>query len=71
MPVVDPVDGARHAIRIGERETNHGEQVGTLCGQHLTRAPAGDTELLWPTCLDCWDITTEQAGLKKRPRADR
>lgn len=62
-----PLDGARHAAGSGERETNHGEQVSTLCGQHLMRAPAGETEWLWPTCTDCWDITTTQAGLRKRP----
>ena len=64
-----PLDGARHAINTRDRETNHGEQLATLCGQHLTRAPAGNTEWLWPTCTDCWDITTAQAGL--RPRAGR
>jgi hypothetical protein len=62
-----PLDGARHAVGIAHRETNHGQPVETLCGQQPTRVPAGDTEWLWPTCSGCWDITTAQAGLRKRP----
>lgn len=66
-----PLNGARHAVGSTTGRPTYGEQVSTLCGQRLKRAPAGEMEWLWPTCSGCWDSTTAQAGLQKRPRAGR
>ncbi|MGH3812452.1 MAG: zinc finger protein [Pseudonocardiaceae bacterium] len=66
-----PLDGARHAVGIHERDTNNGELIGTLCRKRLQRAPAGDAEWLWPTCPDCWDTTTAQVGVQSRRRTSR
>ncbi|MGH3940609.1 MAG: zinc finger protein, partial [Pseudonocardiaceae bacterium] len=44
-----PIHGKRHAANIGDREVPNGESINTLCCQDLKRAPAGDTEWLWPT----------------------
>jgi zinc-finger len=57
-----PIDGERHAARIRDREVLNGEPISTLCGQHLTRAPAGDVQWLWPTCPACWDTTAAKVG---------
>jgi len=59
-----PLDGQRHAANIQDRELPNGEPISTLCDQDLTRAPAGDTEWLWPTCQGCWDATAARVGLR-------
>ena len=60
-----PIDGKRHAAEIRNRDVLNGELIGTLCGQQLKRAPAGDTEWLWPTCPACWDATAVRVGLRR------
>jgi hypothetical protein len=59
-----PADGARHAIHVRDRDVVPGELVSTLCGKHLTRIIAGDTEWLWPTCPECWDAAAKRVGLR-------
>lgn len=60
-----PLDGYRHAAETRDREVPRGELIGTLCGQQLTRALAGDTEWLWPTCPRCWDANAVRVGLRR------
>lgn len=59
-----PIDGHRHAAEIRDREVLGGQLIGTLCGQRLKRAPAGEVQWLWPTCPACWDATTARVGLR-------
>lgn len=59
-----PMNGARHAADIRDRDTANGEPVGTLCDKELTRAPVSDLDWLWPTCPACWDTTLQRVGLR-------
>lgn len=66
-----PLDGARHAAGIHDRDAANGELIATLCAKQITRAPVGETEWLWPTCPDCWDVTAVRVGLRPAATAGR
>lgn len=57
-----PVDGARHAIVLRDKDVPYGEPVGALCGAQLTRAPVDDNDWFWPSCPVCWDAAASLAG---------
>lgn len=59
-----PIDGKRHAARIGDRNLPSGELITTLCGQRLTRRRASDTDWLWPSCRECWSAAEARVGLQ-------
>ena len=59
-----PLDGARPAAGIRDRDTANGETVSTLCGAQLTRVPVSDIDWLWPTCPACRDVTAQCIGLR-------